>query len=812
MINLKQYQEIAISDVVDGLLPNTLNLLRSSKSKHLIVLKSITGSGKTVIAADYIERLLNTERETDICIIWLSKGNGDLHIQSGEKLERLISTPDIRVHSIRDSSDFNADAFYAKDVYVINWEKMNNKNDKGELVNNLFLVNEKKNITAALRNTRELDFVLIIDEFHLNYNTDSYKKIVEKFNPKVILGMTATPTNKQMAEADRKVVIPVDAVIEAGMIKKGVCFNTVNDFNPDVIKQYNSVDEFFLRLAIEQRDILEKKYRAEGSDITPLLLVQFNDEKSNDEIIAVKEILDKIYADNRNNDYAIWITEDKNSKGLRSSDSIIKNMDTNKVKVLLFKQAIATGWDCPRAHVLLRYRKVATLKDANGVNPFDIQTLGRIFRMPEHKHYNDNDLNYAYVFTPTKEVELEDEFKNAYEDQSNRFTMQRANATPTNTTPTPTMQNSTSKEQPSSPQSEHQTEDNVGSNNDGLSVYAASVKSPKNDFVNERREIENALVGQNKQKINQRPSDDAIKKHIRKLIASTTFSTANNYRGGVQFHGSTMEITEQITDSPNDIQLQKNSTSFNVHDTNYTLSDKAEKLLKKLIEGKKYSKTVRHELKTQINKKFLECIPVQLQDTEEGFGLKAKLILSNEQQIKELISKVDDYINIGSYYDFSPSDFKFPLSAQGVYKEDTKAYLGYIPPLDSGPERIFVKLLDQTDNNVKFWYKCSRSDVGGLCVPYEDVSTNRGRAVAHQEPTYPDFIVVMNDGKVGIYEIKDFDKQEDVNSAKDRAIRDKVDELNALNSGLQFVGKLVYIKQQTESISETTKCPELQIK
>jgi hypothetical protein len=295
-------------------------------------------------------------------------------------------------------------------------------------------------------------------------------------------------------------------------------------------------------------------------------------------------------------------------------------------------------------------------------------------------------------------------------------------------------------------------------------------------------------------------------------MASITFSSSNDYNGGVQFHGSTMQITDQITDSPDDIKLQKNSTTFNVNDTNCTLSDKADKLLKRLIEGKKkYSKTVQHDLKAQINKKFLACIPNDLQDTEDGFGLKAKLILSNEQQIKELISKVDDYINVGSYYDFTPSDFNFPLSMQGSYMEDTKAYLGYIPSLDSTPERIFVKLLDQKDNNVKFWYKCNRSDNGGLCVPYEDVNTNRGRAVAHQEPFYPDFIVVMNDGKVGIYEIKDFDKQEEVNSAKDRAIRDKVDELNSMNLGLQFVGKLIYIKQQTESISETTKCPELKI-
>ena len=45
---------------------------------------------------------------------------------------------------------------------------------------------------------------------------------------------------------------------------------------------------------------------------------------------------------------------------------------------MIFKQAIALGWDCPRAshHVLFRQWKEETLV-------FSLQTLGRIMRMPE---------------------------------------------------------------------------------------------------------------------------------------------------------------------------------------------------------------------------------------------------------------------------------------------------------------------------------------------------------------------------------------------------------------------------------------------
>lgn len=64
----------------------------------------------------------------------------------------------------------------------------------------------------------------------------------------------------------------------------------------------------------------------------------------------------------------------------------------NLTEVLLFKQAIALGWDCPRAAVLLIFRKLQS-------NEFTIQTVGRILRMPEQKFYNNELLNVGYVYT-----------------------------------------------------------------------------------------------------------------------------------------------------------------------------------------------------------------------------------------------------------------------------------------------------------------------------------------------------------------------------------------------------------------------------
>lgn len=59
---------------------------------------------------------------------------------------------------------------------------------------------------------------------------------------------------------------------------------------------------------------------------------------------------------------------------------------------LLMKQAISTGWNCPRAKILIKLREGMS-------ENFEVQTIGRIRRMPEAKHYEDDLLDFCYVYT-----------------------------------------------------------------------------------------------------------------------------------------------------------------------------------------------------------------------------------------------------------------------------------------------------------------------------------------------------------------------------------------------------------------------------
>lgn len=92
---------------------------------------------------------------------------------------------------------------------------------------------------------------------------------------------------------------------------------------------------------------------------------------------------------------AVWLSDDKTEDVLEDIQAFDSPVD-----VLIFKQAIATGWDCPRASILLMFREIKSIT-------FEIQTVGRIMRMPELRHYSHEILNRGYVYTNFGEINIE---------------------------------------------------------------------------------------------------------------------------------------------------------------------------------------------------------------------------------------------------------------------------------------------------------------------------------------------------------------------------------------------------------------------
>ena len=207
--------------------------------------------------------------------------------------------------------------------------------------------------------------------------------------------VSATP---KISNTDYVQSVDLQEVKEEEMVKKSVKLNHKLSNIAD-----STTDEIIIKTALEKRLQLKNNYEGECSDVSPLVLIQLPDSRKGvlDRKDQIIKMLDSSFGINMNNGKLAIYLSDKNSK--INLENIEKN--TNEVEALIFKQAITIGWDCPRSSILVLFREWKNFE-------FSIQTIGRIIRMPEIKHYNNDELNHAFVYTNISDVHIaEDVYK-----------------------------------------------------------------------------------------------------------------------------------------------------------------------------------------------------------------------------------------------------------------------------------------------------------------------------------------------------------------------------------------------------------------
>ena len=388
------YQQKYVRELVD----KTIDLLRLTGHRKTLIFKAPTGSGKTVMAsqmlADLTEELQSRGDSPyqQVAFIWIAPNK--LHQQSYFKMKNYFTETRLLKPVMYDEIDQSEGVIHPGEILFVNWESINK--EKNVMVRDSEQNASLYEITRRTQEEQGLPIVVVIDEEHLFWSksADKSAKVLQKINPKVEIRISATPKTN----SDHKVTVSREEVVKEEMIKKQVVLN------PDITKGYNDENELNIHLiqcALEKRRLLAEAYKKEGTNINPLLLIQLPNDTTEsmtaeDSAIAtqvktyLKEIRD-ITTENKK--LAVWLSGEKeNLDGLEAPD--------NMTEVLLFKQAIALGWDCPRAAVLLIFRKLQS-------NQFTIQTVGRILRMPEQKFYKNDLLNVGYVYTDISKDQIQ---------------------------------------------------------------------------------------------------------------------------------------------------------------------------------------------------------------------------------------------------------------------------------------------------------------------------------------------------------------------------------------------------------------------
>lgn len=354
-INLMQFQLRAIKMLLESM----------EEPCRDIILKSPTGSGKTIILTHFMDEYMQGHAKT--VFVWLTPGKGNLEEQSKAKMDAYIHNAQTKL-----LADVMTSGFSENDACFINWEKLTKKG------NNALKDSERMNFLEWIDKAfnEGLAFKIVIDESHQNF-TAKADEIVQLFKTDKIIRCSATPLPDRRAKL---IEIPEEDVIAEGLIKKML---VINENFPQVVETDNQTD-YLLDKALNKQRELRSLLLQRGKDINPLIVVQLPN-NSDSLLETVETFFEQNGITYESGTLAVWLS------GRHENLDYISDNNGEQIAVII-KQAVATGWDCPRAYILVKLRD-------NMDETFEVQTIGRIRRMPEAKHYDNDILDSCYLYT-----------------------------------------------------------------------------------------------------------------------------------------------------------------------------------------------------------------------------------------------------------------------------------------------------------------------------------------------------------------------------------------------------------------------------
>ena len=636
---LKNYQEESICKLKCAF-ENCFN----SESNDICVFQAPTGSGKTVTCA-HLLKIIIQERISPkpLSFIWVSVRK--LHIQSKDKLIRIYQ--DSQILECSEFNDLQENVIQENEIWFVNWESINK-------INNNIIIQEnedEKYLKKIIENTKQegRNVVLIIDESHHTANSERSLELINIIEPKLTMEISATPTLKENCTA--LVKTRIDDVKHEEMIKNQVLINSKIDKN---VINNQSATSLVIKHSIKKQKQLKELYKKEGVSINPLILVQLPDRRAGildktEEIISEYEKYGKTVD---KNNLAIWMSETKsnNLEGIVDNDNVID--------VLLFKQAIALGWDCPRAAILVIFRETKNLD-------FTIQILGRIMRMPEQKHYVNNlELNYGYVFTNLEKINLVEEY---VKDYASKYHLERNDKL------------YDIVELPSTYLKRQRERTRLS----GKFTKLFTIAAKENDLENEIRK------------------NPTIEKIIRPIIVDGIIENIDKSISIVGKNNLELSISESEIQRLFDLFILDACKPFAPFDSGDRLKTALYNWLYDKFRIEKFSALAQINILAEKNiELFLSTIQ-----------------LAKEKYKKDVINNIS---NIRDHIEINPWEIPIEQSITSAENNYINSIMNpqYVQ-IASEVERKFIDKLDKSDN-VKWWYKNGQNEIKYFAIPYVD--------------------------------------------------------------------------------------------
>lgn len=419
---LKDYQDDAARRVLSGLRRGSNAWADVGDREYgAVSLAAPTGAGKTVIAAAVVERMwfgdpdgADAAPNPSATFLWITD-DPSLNEQTRKKM--LEASERIQPGQLVTVDDgFDQPTFDAGKVYFLNAQKLGKATNfvkRRQGVRRFPLWETMTNTITA----RGGDYYVIVDEAHRGTGTRTGAK-EQKTNvgrvihgatgvvapAPVVWGISATP--ERFIEAVRKasparplreVSVAVDDVRASGLLKDRIGIHFQGEDQ--------SMTATLLRAAVDNIVKMDEAWKTYtdtegGQEVKPILVLQVPDEASFssdrvgdalDECVAAWPELVKTGAVRHS------LGEHKVAKfGSHAVDYIAPQniQDNPRVRLVVAKEALTTGWDCPRAETMVSLR---TARDITYI----AQLVGRMVRAPLARRIEADDaLNRVSLFLP----------------------------------------------------------------------------------------------------------------------------------------------------------------------------------------------------------------------------------------------------------------------------------------------------------------------------------------------------------------------------------------------------------------------------
>lgn len=423
---LKAFQEEAVGQLLKKM-DSMQRIYEADGSLSAVALTAPTGAGKTVISAAVAEGLFygneNYAGDEKATILWLS----DSPSLNDQTMKRFDDATDLLngatvMEAIGPDFAKSHRKLEAGHVYFLNRQllgkgkRLSNEDEGGRSFYDV--------LNDTIEDT-DIHLFLFIDEAHRglgksgsdkgtsdNRNKTIYSIIIdgqEGINKPMpcVVGISATPERFQKAMDGRlnrdvkaAVNVPVSFVKNSGLIKDVIELRTPKKAADT---KHQDLTQACIKLAFVSK--LWKKYCVSHVDtpmVTPLMIVQVEDRISNETLgeicLQIKKTLP-------------WLDEDCFANVFGEHNDIIASGCSipyvkpdevevhTEIKVLFAKDAVSTGWDCPRAEVIYSRRK-------RNDPTYIAQLIGRMIRTPLGRRIKDvEELNTVACYLPEYNAE-----------------------------------------------------------------------------------------------------------------------------------------------------------------------------------------------------------------------------------------------------------------------------------------------------------------------------------------------------------------------------------------------------------------------